>query len=118
MWFLKKQAPKERPEQDRLAASIAVRIINWQRGVADRLNGRARRYDRATQLRWFWLGCVLAVAALICSVLITGREISLPHIHNTRLPTHIGQSSDGPPKKDLIPTDSLTHKIKTHGNDH
>lgn len=118
MWFFKKQQPKENPAQERLATFIAGRVVRWQRAAAGRLNGRARRYEKAAQLRWFWLFCLLASAAIICSVLLTSRKSTLPHIRSSVLPVHIGQRSEGVPKKTAIPTDSLTHKNKTHGNEH
>lgn len=118
MWFFSKQQPKENPAQERLATFIACRIVRWQRAAANRLNGHARRYEKAAQLRWFWLFCLLAAAAIVCSVLLTSRKGTLPHIRSSILPAHIGQSSDGVPKKTAISSDSLTHKNKTHGNEH
>ncbi|MGN6396683.1 MAG: hypothetical protein ACTHMI_14025 [Mucilaginibacter sp.] len=111
MWFLKKKQANTKSANDKIAAMIAGRIINWQRNASRHLNQRVSRYTKEAQLRWFWLFCGLALIALISSVLITSRLAHLLRIRNSALPVHIGQSSDGPPKPpNLKKTDSLNHQ--------
>jgi len=111
MWFLKRKQANDHSTNDKVAGMIAGRIIRWQRNSSQKLNQRASRYSKDAQLRWFWLFCGLALVALLCSVLITSRLISMPSIQNSAMPVHIGQSSDGPPKPvNLKKTDSLNHQ--------
>lgn len=111
MWFLKRKQATHHPANNKVAGMIAARIIKWQRNASQRLNQRVSRYSKESQLRWFWLFCGLALIALLCSVLVTSRLTRMPRIHNSGLPVHIGQSSDGPPKPhDLKKTDSLNHQ--------
>lgn len=111
MWFLKKKQANTHSANDKIAAMIAGRIINWQRNTSRHLNQRVSRYTKEAQLRWFWLFCGLAMIALISSVVITGRLAHMPRIHNSALPVYIGQSSNGPPKPhSLKKTDSLNHQ--------
>lgn len=111
MWFLKKKQANTPSDNDKIAAIIAKRIINWQRNTSRHLNQRVNRYTKEAQLRWFWLFCGLALIALISSVLITSRLARMPRIHNSAMPVFIGRSSNAPPKpRDLTKTDSLNHQ--------
>ncbi|NCD68080.1 hypothetical protein [Mucilaginibacter agri] len=111
MCFLKRKTSKNNEATDRMAGVIAGSILKWQRRTSARLNESVNRQSKNTQLRWFWLCCGLALFALVCSVILTSRSTTLPRIHDPALPTHIGQSSAGPPKpQDRQKTDSLNHQ--------
>lgn len=115
MWFNKRKNGGQ-PEHDQIARSIADKIIKVQHAASDMLNIKVNRYGKRTQLRWFWMGCVLALLAVICSVSVTFHHHPMPKLRSGVMPSHIGKSSDGIP---IIPEtikDSVNAKNKAHGN--
>ncbi|RCH56838.1 hypothetical protein DJ568_03000 [Mucilaginibacter hurinus] len=116
MWFSdKKKNGAQVP--DEVARSIAGRIVRVQKAASEHLNNRVNRYDRRTQLRWFLLGCFLALLAILSSVWVTMHHRPMPQLRSNAMPVHIGKSSDGIPLKPEPSKDSVNIKNKAYGND-